>query len=86
MDLITIYTITVFVALLLFYPVLHFLQYLKRHFTYSYPRLYHTFYYLLNLFLHTALNNLLLLILLIIPETNRFTRNIQYLLIIPKRY
>lgn len=87
MDLIiTIYTITVFVTLLLFYPVLGFLRYLNRRFTHSCPRRGHAFHYLLNSLLRAVLNKLLSLVLSMIPGTDHFARNVQYALVIPRRY
>lgn len=87
MDLTIIYyTITVFTALLLSYRVLQFLRYLGRRFTHSCPRLHHAFRYLLNSLLLDVLYKLTSLLLSMIPGTDRFARNVQYPLVIPRRY
>lgn len=85
MDLITIYTITVFVVLLLFYPVVNCLRYITWRFTQHYPSLRHVFYYFFNSFLPSVFNFLPLLLLSMIPGTVLFARNIQYPLL-PRRY
>lgn len=86
MNLIIIYTITVFVALLLFYPVLNLFRYLRRRFAQNCPRLHHVIHYLLSYLLPATISNLSSLFLVIIPGTNSFARNVQYPLFLPRRY
>lgn len=86
MELLIVYTITIFVAVLLFYPVLNVLRYLRRLFAHSCPRLHHAFHYLRNSVLPAVLNTSLSLLLSVIPGTNAFARNVQYPLVIPRRY
>jgi hypothetical protein len=86
MDLIIIYTLAVFSALILFYPVVKLRQCLKRRFVYSCPRLNHAFHYLRSSVLPAVLNTLSSLLLSVIPGTHAFARYVQYPLVIPRRY
>lgn len=86
MDLIMTYTIAVSVALLLFYPVVNCMRYITWRLTQRYPRLHHVLHYFFNSLLPSAFNFLPLLLLSLVPGTALFVRNVQYPLILPRRY